>query len=149
MKLDSLPSGYVEPKKIELASNKLENVKAILEVNGNIPILIGDGDQPRIWLYIPSNNEGTEWYPLIKDNFSTNSSVLVMGGKNSVTIASPKGNILECKKRADGVIEISKLDLRIIGLDFVAADDTVKFMGSSFSRNIFKNVRVMFGVGNS
>jgi hypothetical protein len=117
-------------------------------VNGNIPILIGDGDKPRIWLYIPANNKGTEWYPLVKDNFSTDPNILVMGDKNSVTIASPKGNILECKKRTDGTIEVSKLDLRIVGLDFIASGDTIKFMGSTFSKTTIKNAKVMFGVGS-
>lgn len=149
MKLESLPTGYREPEKMEIASNKLEKVKAILEINGNIPILIGDGARPKVWLYIPANREGTDWYPLIKDNFSTNPDVLVMGSDNSVTIASPKGNILEAVKREDGVIEVTKLDLRLVGLDFVAENGSIKFMGNTFTGNTFRNVRVMFGAGNS
>lgn len=149
MKLDSLPAGYIEPDKLEIASNKLENVKAILEVNGSIPILIGDGERPRVWLYIPANEEGTEWYPLIKDNFSTNPKILVITNDHSITIATPHGNILESEKRKDGVIEIKKLDLRPVGLDFLAEKDYINFMGNTFTRNTFKNVRVMFGVGSS
>ena len=149
MKLDSLPAGYQQPERLVVASNNLTNVKAILEVNGSLPILIGDGERPKIWLYIPANKEGTEWYPLIKDNFSTNPKVLVMGDKNSVTIATPQGNVLECKKRADGVIEVNKLDLRPFGLDFVAEGNAIKFMGNTFTGNTFTNVGVMFGVGNA
>jgi len=149
MYLDSLPTGYQPPERLVFASNNLNNVKAILEINGSLPILIGDGERPRIWLYIPANKEGTEWYPLIKDNFSTNPKVLVMGDKNSVTIATPQGNALECQKRTDGVIEVSKLDLRPFGLDFVAAGNSIKFMGNTFTNNSFTNVRAMLRVGNA
>ena len=75
MNLDSLPTGYQQPEKLIIASNSLINVQAIIEINGSLPILIGDGKKPRIWLYIPANKEGTEWYPLVKDNFSTNKDV--------------------------------------------------------------------------
>ncbi len=149
MKFNSLPTSYIEPKQLEIASNILVNVKAILEVNGHIPILIGDGEKPRIWLYIPANKEGTEWHPLIKDNFSTNKNVVVSGKKNSIAITTPQGSILECEKRSDGVVEVSKLDLRPIGLDFVASGNEIKFMGNTYSGNTFTNVRVMFGIGNA
>lgn len=149
MKLDSLPTGYKQPDRLIIASNKLNNVKAILEVNGFLPVLIGDGDRPRVWLYIPANKEGTEWYPLIKDNFSTNPKVLVMESENSVTVATPHGNVLECTKEKDGLINVRKLDLRPFGLDFVAEGESIKFMGSTFANNTFTNVGVMFGVGNA
>ena len=149
MKLDSLPTGYKQPDKLIIASNKLNNVKAILEINGFLPILIGDGDKPRVWLYIPANKEGTEWYPLIKDNFSTNPKVLVMESESSVTIATPHGNVLECAKEKDGLINVRKLDLRPFGLDFVAEGESIKFMGGTFTNNTFTNVGVMLGVGNA
>ncbi len=149
MKLNSLPTGYVTPPNLEIGTNKLNNVTAILEVNGNIPLLIGDGDKPRVWLYIPADNNGNEWYPLIKDNFSTNPNVLVIGDKSSTTIATKQGNILTCKKRSDGVIEVSKVDLTLIGLNFVATNDSVKFMNNTFTKNTFSNVGVMFGAGNA
>jgi len=147
MKFNSLPTGYLKPKELKIASNTFINVETILKVNGSIPILIGDGDKPRIWLYIPANSEGTEWYPLIKDNFSTNRDVLVTGDGKSLKIISPQGTIIECKKHKDGVIEVTKLDLRIVGLDFFASGDTITFMGSSFSRSTFNNVGTMFAVG--
>ena len=59
MKINSLPSAYVKPKKINLASNSLRNVTAILEVNGFIPLLLGNGDKPRVWLYIPATKPNT------------------------------------------------------------------------------------------
>ena len=149
MKRDSLPPGYQQPERLVIGLNNLTNVMAVLEVNGSLPILIGDGEKPRIWLYVPANKEGTEWYPLIKDNFSTNPKVLVTGSENSVTIATPQGNILECEKRADGAINVSKLDLRPFGLDFLADGNSIKFMGNTYTKNTFTNVGVMFGVGSA
>ncbi|HHX8575407.1 TPA: hypothetical protein ACVO35_004177 [Vibrio alginolyticus] len=147
MKINTLPSAYVKPKKISLASNTLRNVTAILEVNGFVPLLLGNGDKPRVWLYIPANREGTEWYPLIKDNFSTNPNVTVKGGKKSITIDTPEGNIITARKEG-GVINVTKLDLRPVGLDLYITGESVRFMGSTFTNNTFTNVEVMFGVGS-
>jgi len=149
MNLDSLPTGYQQPEKLIIASNSLINVQAIIEINGSLPILIGDGKKPRIWLYIPANKEGTEWYPLVKDNFSTNKDVLLMGKSNSVVIATPQGNVLECEKKSSGEIEVTKLDLRPFGIDFLAAGNAISIMGNTFSSNSFVNARVMFGVGSA
>ncbi len=152
MKIDSLPPAYVAPSELHMASNVLINVKAIIDFKGNIPLLIGDGKRPHIWLYIPANKEGTEWYPLIKNNFSTNPRVLVITGKNSVTIATPDGNVIECEKQSNGVINVIKLDLRPFGLDLVAEggeDGLLTIMGQTFTSSTFSNLGAMVGVGNA
>lgn len=63
MKLENLPTQYHPFKEIKLGSNILENVIVILTIKGNVPLLVGNGDTPRVWLYIPANKDGSEWYP--------------------------------------------------------------------------------------
>lgn len=149
MKQDSLPSNYKAPLKIEIGTNNLENVNLLLSFNGFVPLLIGDGENPRIWLNIPSNKEGTEWYPLIKDNFSTNPKVIVIEKGNSVKVTTPDGVVIECVKKTDGTIEVKSLNLRPFGLDVEADSKMLKVMNQTFTSSGFKNLGTMIGIGNA
>ena len=147
MKQDSLPSNYKSPKKMKIGTNTLKNVNIILSFKGFVPILIGDGKKPRIWLNIPANKEGTEWYPLIKDNFSTNSNVIVIETKNSIKVTTPDGIVVECIKMADGTIDVSRLNLKPFSLDVEADPTVLKIMNQQFTSSEFKNVGTMIGIG--
>lgn len=149
MKSDSLPTSYKAPKKLTIGTNTLENVNLILSFKGYVPILIGDGDKPRIWINIPINREGTEWYPLVKDNFSTNDKVIVIEHENSVKITTPDGVVVDCLKTSDGSIDVKTLNLKPFGLDVVSDAKQLRMMNQVLSGNGFKNVGTMIGVGNA
>jgi len=147
VKIDNLPNSYLVPNRLNIGTNSLENVTAIMSFNGYIPILIGDGDTPRIWLNIPVNKEGSEWYPLIKDNFSTNKNVIVLKNKNSVKVTTPDGVIVECEKMTDGELLVKQLNLKPFGLNIEANLNELKAMNGSYRGNKFSNLGVMIGVG--
>lgn len=149
MKADSLPSSYKAPKKLMLGTNTLENVNLLLSFNGFAPVLIGDGKKPRVWINIPTNREGNEWYPLVKDNFSTNEKVIILESKNSVQITTPDGVVLECYKLADGTIDVKRLNLKPFGLNVVADENQLTVMSQTFTSSGFKNVGTMIGIGNA
>ena len=149
MKKDSLPTNYNAPKKIIIGTNTLENVKLILSFNGFVPILIGDGQNPRIWLNIPANKEGTEWYPLIKDNFSTNPKVRVIENENSVKITTPDGIIVECVKSSEDMIEVKRLNLKPFGLKIESDSEKLIVMNQTFTTSVFRDVGTMIGIGSA
>lgn len=149
MKADSLPSSYKAPKKLMLGTNTLENVNLLLSFNGFAPILIGDGEKPRVWINIPTNREGNEWYPLVKDNFSTNEKVIILESENSVKITTPDGVVLECYKLANGTIDVKRLNLKPFGLNVVADENQLTVMNQTFTSSGFKNVGTMIGIGNA
>lgn len=149
MKLDSLPSQYVPFQKVRLGSNTLENVVAVVSINGFIPLLVGDGQSPKVWLSIPTNREGTEWYPLIKENFSSHSDVSVEVAKRRVTIRTPQGTVLNVLKNAENSLVFLKLDLRPFGLNFYADEGALHVMGNKLAKNEFKNIPVIIGIGNN
>lgn len=149
MKDNALPPSYTPPKKMSIGTNTLENVNVLLSFNGYVPILIGDGEKPHVWINIPMNKEGTEWYPLIKNNFSTNPKVLVITSKKSVKVTTPDGVVLECSKLEDGSIIVSHLNLRPFGLNVISDTNQLKIMNQTFTTSGFKNVGIMFAVGSA
>jgi hypothetical protein len=148
MRNDSVPWNYNAPRKVEIGTNTLENVNFIVKFKGFIPVLIGDGERPHVWLNIPTNKEGTEWIPLVKDNFSTNPAVIVVEKDNSVKIATPEGIVLDCAKMEDGTLKVNQLNLNPFGLKLESNAEMLTFMNSTFQRNGFKNLDTMFVVAN-
>lgn len=148
MKLKDLPAQYVPYVRVKIGTNRLENVKCLLSVNGFIPLLFGQGSPPKIWLSVPANKEGTEWYPLIKENFSSHRDIRVETALKRVTIKAPQGTILNVLKSDDGSLVVLKLDLRAFGLDVYTDAGALIVMGSRLSNNQFNNVQTVIAVGD-
>ena len=149
MKLDSLPSQYIPFQRVRLGSNVLENVVAVFSISGFIPLLVGDGETPRVWLSIPTNRDGTEWYPLIKENFSSHREVSVEVAKRRVTVRTPQGTVLNVVKNAENSLVFLKLDLRPFGLNVYADEGALHVMGNKLAKNEFKNIQVVIGIGSN
>jgi hypothetical protein len=147
MKINSLPTNYDSPSKMIIGTNKINNVKALVAFNDFTPILIGDGEIPHIWLNIPANREGSEWYPLVKDNFSTNPNVIVIKTSNGVKVTTPEGIVVECVKQSNGTLQVKKLDLRPFGLNITSDSKSMTVMGTSISSSTFSNMGVVVGLG--
>lgn len=147
MKLDNLPPQFVPFKKVRLGSNILENVIAVVSINGFIPLLVGDGESPKIWLSIPTNKEGTEWYPLVKENFSSHSEVSVKVAKKEAIVRTPQGTILTAIKDTENSLVFFKLDLRPFGLNVYADVDALHVMGNKLAKNEFRNIPVIINIG--
>ncbi|MEQ3694238.1 MAG: hypothetical protein ABNH16_04880 [Thalassolituus sp.] len=149
MKADDLPTNYRAPKKLTIGTNTLESVNILLSFNGFVPLLIGDGKKPRVWINIPTNKDGTEWYPLVKDNFSTNENVIVIESESSVKVNTPDGIVIECSKLSDGTINVERLNLKPFGLNVVSDQKQLTVMNQVLTGNGFKNVGTMIGIGNA
>jgi hypothetical protein len=149
MNLNNLPSKYIPFGLVRLGSNKLENVSAVFSVNGFIPLLVGDGTSPKVWLSIPTNKDGTDWYPLIKENFSSHPDVTVEVAKKRVTVRTPQGTVINAYKSAENVLLFLKLDLRPFGLNVYADEGALHVMGNRLAKNEFRNIAVVIGIGSN
>ena len=149
MKSNSLPTAYNPAKSIIIGTNKFENVDIFISFNGHIPILIGDGEKPHIWINIPMNKEGTDWYPLVKDNFSTNPNVVIYDKGSKINISTPDGVILDCEKNIEGTINVKNLDLRPFGLNIQADNEKLVVMNKIFTTNAFINSSIVFNINGT
>lgn len=149
MKVDNLPTQYIPFEKITIGTNLLKKVNALISINGSIPLLIGKGSVPRVWLYIPANQEGTEWFPLIKDNFSSHKDVKVQVNSEKITIRIPEKIVLDCEIINKNELVINSLDLRPFGLDIVSNRDELKVTGNTLVGNTFSNISIVVDIGTA
>lgn len=141
------PTQYEPYGTLRIGTNVLQNVKALVSVGSNVPLLIGKGPTPRLWLSIPSDTTGRNWYPLIKDNFSSHSDVEVEARSKVLYVRTSKGTVLTAILASEDVLSIQKLDLRPFGLNVYADEGSLHVMGNTLARNEFRNIEVVIGVG--
>jgi hypothetical protein len=147
MKLDSLPVQFKPYKELELASNKLIDGVALFSVNEFIPVLVGKGESPEIWLYIPADPKGESWQPLVKRNRSLHPKVEVKGTGKKVTVTTPDGVVLVVECISEDLALISRLDLRPFGINVFLENNSLNVMGNSMIGNTIKGAKVMIGIG--
>ena len=144
-----LPTQYEPFGTVRIGSNTLIHVKALASVGSNLPLLVGKGAAPRVWISIPADRTGSRWYPLVKDNFSTHADVKVDARTKVTFVRTPQATVLTALRVSDDVLSIQKLDLRPFGLNIYADEGSLNVMGNKLTKNEFRNVQVVIGVGTS
>lgn len=148
MTLD-LPTQYKPYSKVIIGTNKLFNVTALATVGNNIPILIGKGSTPRVWLSIPMDQKGESWYPLIKDNFATHPDIKVTAKTGAIFVYANDKVVLSALRPNEDALTILKLDLRPFGLNMYSDESFLQVMGNKLSKNEFRNVGTVIGIGTN
>ncbi len=148
MKLDSLPTEFKPYKQLEIAANKIIDGVALLSVSDFIPVLIGKGEGPEIWVSIPADQKGKEWQPLVRKNISLHESVNVMVKGNIVTVATPNEILLEIKEMTSENVEITTFNLRPFGINVILENGSLNVMTNRYSGNTVKDVKIFINIGS-
>lgn len=141
---EKLPNKYVPYQRVTICSNTLEGGGFLFEVDGKLPLLIGKGTPPLIWLSAMTP-DGSKVVvdastPASKDIVSTN----VFGG----SIVMLHGNvIISARETSANAVEIDQLDMRPLGFSIYGDQKALYVGGNTFSGNHFSGVATMFGIG--
>ncbi len=147
MKLDSLPKEFTPYKQLEIATNKLIDGVALVSVNGFIPVLIGKGETPEIWVTIPADQQGKEWRPIVSKNTSLLEVITVNTKGKVIGVAMGDDIVLEVKEITAESAEITQCNLRPFGINVFLEDDCLKVMTNRYSGNTITGAKIFIDVG--
>lgn len=147
MRIDTLPSQYKPFKEINVGTNYHIYGEILFSINDNVPLLIGVGDIPRIWLSIPADPNGENWQPLVRDNKSLHPKVKVRKEGSSIIIDTPDGVVLHVNKENESKATILFIDFRPFGINIHSNESSLTVMNSHLEKNVFNNVEVMVNIG--
>lgn len=144
-----LPEGYIPFGELIICSNHLINVKVPIEFKNNIPLLIGKGDVPLIWLSAPITKEGEDWREIVIKNKSMDEKITVISSEENklITIKADNYTIIQVIKHSDEKAEVIMLDLRPLGFNIYGDANILHFGTNKFINNSFKNLWAMIGIG--
>lgn len=147
------PKDYIPFKELILCSNKFIDGLIPISVDGNIPLLIGKGDLPLIWL-ATQVKVGLKWKYIVVENVSLSRHIEIIISKQNRTvfIDFKKDNerrirILNVTQESDDKAVVNELDLRPIGLNIHGNDKEMLIGTNTLSKNTFQNVRTMIAIG--
>lgn len=135
---------YKPFNKIEICTNKLENVKFLFTYDYVTPLLIGNGKHPLIWLSVLK--PGTlSWFYIVIENESPNKNITVDLTEENVTKIIDSNNtiLLNAKKISETEAKINKIDLRPIGLAVYCENDTLNLGNTRFQTSTFGDMNAM------
>lgn len=138
------PKGYVPFDEINLCSNSLIDVKLIFTAGDVVPLIIGKGDVPLIWL---KAFDGRRWISVLERNkpmHKLSSSMII---NNTIIVNAGSTNVIKANI-IDGVCNVSALDLRPLGLNVYGDKKNLIVGMGEFANNKFKGVGVMIGFPN-
>ncbi|POU19362.1 hypothetical protein C3420_13825 [Acinetobacter sp. ACNIH3] len=146
--LHNLPADYQAFQTLNLCSNKVLGGGFPFSLGSELPLLVGNGPGPVIWLQAVQNSSTKELLLLVDRNVPTVKGVEVTKPEEGVIeIFIGTTKILRIKKTGSDSAIISKLDLRPIGLNITGNQENLSIGGSSFSGNTFQGAQVVIGLG--
>ncbi|MEI2514475.1 hypothetical protein [Acinetobacter soli] len=147
--LDNLPVDYSELQTLNLCSNKIIGGGFPFSLNGGLPLIVGSGTTPNIWLQAVNNSNSKDLILLVDKNISTVKEISVTKPENGVIEVYFKNQIkiLRVKSTGSNTAVVSVLDLRPIGLNIFGNQSELKIGGSSFSTNTVQGAKVFLGLG--
>jgi len=147
--LKNLPENYKSLNSLTICSNKLIGGGFPFAVGEGLPLIIGSGSDPMVWLQAVENPQSKKLLLLVDGNISTVKELSVTKPEQGVIEIYFKGitRILRVKKMDENSAVISFLDLRPIGINVTGNQDGLNIGGNSFSKNTFQGASVFFGLG--
>lgn len=125
--VDNTPKNYKPYSHLTICTNKISNYTNLFVINDNIPLLIGCGDKPMIWIQGAVKNKSALF---IDSTISKSNQIKITEEDGVITIIfSFKKNyqtsnviLLKIKQIKEDEATVSQLDLRPIGLNIYGND---------------------------
>lgn len=144
-----LPEFYSPYETLVVCSNNLSGGGYILAIGDVLPVLVGKGKKPQVWLQALSNPEKNEFLTIVEASMSKHPAVTVFEESGVLNIHVGGKNVLSVRVTDEDSAEISLLDLRPLGIDLHGNNSELKVGNSTFSRNSFTGGVAMIGFGKS
>jgi hypothetical protein len=146
--LNNLPASFIPYKKLTICSNSLLNGGFLLSMGEILPLVIGKGEKPQIWLQALVNPEKKEFISIVEASISKHPAVSIIENLGMLTINIQNIKILSINNYSEDSAEIDLIDLRPIGFN-IYGDNTKLIIGNStFSGNTMSGGGVLIGFDN-
>jgi hypothetical protein len=147
--LKNPPKSLKKLNELVLCSNLIIGGGYPFAVGNILPLIIGGGEKPQIWLQAINDSSGKNFIPIVENSISRDQRISVyedpVSGEMKIFFYSTP--ILIVKLINKSKAEISLLDLRPFGLNVWGNTSALYIGGSRFSHNRVHGVGVFINLG--
>jgi hypothetical protein len=144
---NNLPSSYQPYEKLTICSNSLIGGGHVVELAGVLPLIIGYGEKPQVWLQAISNPEKMEFVSVVENSVSKFSTVEVKEIDGSIIITIQGKQVLKVRNVSNSEAVVENMDLRPIGLNLYGDANNMNIPNGSISGNSMSGGGVLLGLG--
>lgn len=144
---NNLPSSYQPYEKLTICSNSLIGGGHLVELAGALPLIIGYGEKPQVWLQAISNPEKMEFVSIVENSVSKFPAVEVKEIDGSIIITIQGKQVLKVRNVSNSEAIVENMDLRPIGLNLYGDANNMNMPNGSFSGNSMSGGGVLLGLG--
>ncbi|UDM18427.1 hypothetical protein [Vogesella sp. XCS3] len=144
---ENLPVDYKPYDYLNFCSNVINGGGHIFAVGKTLPLLIGVGPAPRVWLQAVAAPGSKEFVPIVADSISTHPAVSVETMGSKIVVSVHGKIVLKAETKGDLKASVSEIDFRPLGLNVIGSPMGLSLGGMQLSRNTFTNVGIAFGLG--
>ncbi|MCX2817441.1 MULTISPECIES: hypothetical protein [unclassified Pseudomonas] len=142
-----MPSSYSPYAVTKLCGNVIIGGSFWVTIGNVLPVLIGKGSKPQIWLQALQSPQSKKFILLVDSSISLHPKVRVEESGKNIVVRLDGLLVLSLRQTADDEITVNKIDLRPIGLNFFGDESGLYAGNMSFRSSTFRNVGTIMAFG--
>jgi hypothetical protein len=145
---DKMPQGYIPLNSLTICSNTLLGGGNLVAIGNNLPLVIGKGEKPKIWLQALANSKENKFVVIVEESISKHPLVKIYEEFGTLNVELAGETILAVKITGKNSAEVEKLDFRPIGLNMHGNKSSLTVGGNTFSGNSMSGGGTLIGLGS-
>ncbi len=126
----NLPNSYVPYKILNICSNSIKDGGHVLAVGEVLPLVIGKGEKPMIWMQALADSKLKTFVTIVEASVPIHPAVRVYEKSGQLIVAVMETIVLSIENSDTDSAKIIILDLRPLGLN-LHGNESVLFVGTS------------------
>ena len=146
---NTLPEEYHPYGRLTLCSNLLIGGGHLIQVGEVLPLLVGNGETPKVWLQVPADPAGKQFIQMVVASVATHPAVLVsvIGGILCVSAGGKK--VLQVRGIGPNEAVVELLDLRPVGFNIFGDTNGLSAGGMQMSGNTVSGGGTFLALGGA
>lgn len=145
--VNNLPKSYTPYDTLVVCSNKLIGGVNVVAIDDVLPLLIGRGFKPKIWLQAIARPDQRDFVTIVEESISKHPAVKIYEENDVIRVEVSGVLVLAVKPTGENSAEVETLDFRPLGLNMYGTSASLTVGGSTFSQNTMSGGKVFIGFG--
>ncbi|MBY5948275.1 hypothetical protein [Photobacterium rosenbergii] len=146
---NNLPESYSPLDELEICTNRIVGGGHLVSMGNVLPILIGSGRKPKVWLQAVNNPHQHSFITIVDESKSLHPFVDINIKRKNLDLYIKDQHVLSVEYSTRSRAKITHIDLRPLGIIIYSSGDNLQAGNMSFSNTTFKGVNsvINFSMG--
>lgn len=139
------PNGYYPYARLEICSNVLIGGGHLISLGTEVPLVIGAGTIPQVWLRVPIDAEGKNYREIVAASVAAHPAATVLLEGNRVKVSIANKQVLSVIQTSGNSAVVDQLDLRPIGFEVHGDKNSLIAGNANLSKNTMEGTFSLIG----